>query len=329
MRQNISLVTGAGGFVGGHMVRALVERGDKVRGMVRNPAQSEEVKALGADVVVADLRKEDTLREAVKGVRYVYHIASLFRQAGLPESVFYDINAEGTRRIFEASIAAGVERLVHCSTVGVLGHVEHPPADEHAPFAPGDMYQRTKLEGEKIAMEYYRSGKMSGVVIRPAMIYGPGDTRNFKMWKMVARRCWFYLGDGTTRVHFIDARDLAQAFILAMEKKDLQAEVYIIPGEKSVSQKYMADLIAKELGVARPWIHLPIKPMQWLGSLCEAVCTPLRIQPPIYRRRVDFFTKHREFNGAKAGRDLGFKPARTFEEEIADITRWYRAEGWV
>ena len=328
-QQPISLVTGAAGYVGGEVIRQLLERKTRVRAMVRNPSQAAELERLGVEVVVADLQKPETLPAAVQGVTYLYHVASLFRAAGLPESVFHDINAEGTRRVLDSAIAAGVKRFVHCSTGGVLGHIKNPPADENAPYNPGDAYQRSKLDGEKIAMEYFRSGRIRGVVIRPAMVYGPGDTRNLKMFRMIARRKFFYVGDGKTKVHFVDVRDLAHGFILAMEHDELNAEIYHVPGPKSVTQKEMAEMIANELGVRPPWIHLPVKPMQWLGSACEAICAPLGIDPPIFRRRVDFFTKHREFNGAKAARDLGYRPAQSLEDEVREITRWYRQHDWL
>jgi len=310
----LSLVTGAGGYVGSEIVRQLLKRHRPVRAMVRDPSQAAALERLGAEVVIADLQKPETLDETVRGVSWVYHIASLFRVAGRPESEFHAVNVDGTRHMLEAAIAAGVERFVHCSTVGVHGHIESPPANEEAPCNPGDPYQRTKLEGERVAMEYFRSGRIRGVTIRPAMVYGPGDTRNLKMFRMIARRLFFYVGDGTTKVHYVDVRDLARAFILAMDAQHLNAETYLIAGE---------------IGVAPPWLHLPVKPMQWLGSACEAICRPFGIEPPIFRRRVDFFTKHREFDCAKAARDLGFQPSRSLEQEVREHTRWYGQHGWL
>jgi nucleoside-diphosphate-sugar epimerase len=311
------------------MVRFLVEKGVPVRAMVRDEEKADRLSSSGVEVVVADLRAKEALAGAVRGVERVYHIASLFRQAGFPEEVFRDINAEGVRRLFDAAIDAGVRRIVHCSTVGVLGHVADPPGTEESPYSPGDMYQRTKLEGEKIAMEYFRSGRMRGVVIRPAMIYGPGDTRNLKLFRMIARGMFFYVGKGDCFVHFVDVRDLVRAFYLAMTKNDLNAEVYIIPGQRAVPLTEMVNLVADKLAVRRPRLHIPVKPMQWLGSLCEAVCRPVGIEPPLYRRRVDFFTKNRHFDGSKAERDLGYKPRTTFEEEISEILDWYREQGWL
>ena len=323
------LVTGASGFVGEHMVRLLRNKDLPVRAMVRDKAKATNLEAMGAKITVADLGDEQSIREAVQGVETIYHIASIFRQAGLPDQTFHDINRDGVRRLFDAAIDAGVERIIHCSTVGVLGHIANPPGTEETPHNPGDIYQRTKLEGEELAMQYYTSGKMRGAVIRPAMIYGPGDTRTLKLFRMIKKKIFFYVGKGQCSVHFIDVRDLVQAFYLAMNKTDINAELYIISGEKAVPLQYMANQVAELLGVRPPWLHLPVKPMQWLGDICEAICTPLHIQPPIYRRRVDFYTKSRHFDSSKAHRDLGFVPAQTFEKELAEIIGWYKNNNWL
>ncbi len=327
MSEQCYLVTGASGFVGGWMVDHLVRQGVKVRAMIKDKGKAGPLRKPGVEIVLADLRDGPSLKKAVEGITGVYHIAGLFRQAGLPESVFRDVNAEGTRRMLDASIAAGVRRFIHCSTVGVLGHVENPPANEETPYHPGDMYQRSKMEGEKIALDYFRTGRIPGVVIRPAMIYGPGDLRMLKMFRMIARKRFFYVGRGDARVHFIDVRDLVRAFELAMQKEQCNGGIYIIAGERSLPLHEMAALVARQLGVPAPWLHIPVKPMQWLGSLCEALCTPLNIPPPLYRRRVDFYTKSRWFDGSKAERDLGFKPAKRLEDELADIVEWYRSNG--
>jgi dihydroflavonol-4-reductase len=323
------LVTGAGGFVGSVLVRTLLNQGARVRAMVHSRTRQGALADLPVEVVEADLSNLESLRAAVRGVQQVYHIASIFRQAGLPESVFHDVNATGTQRLLDACIEAGVQRVIHCSTVGVLGHIDHPPADENTPFNPGDMYQRSKMDGEKIALDYFRQGKIRGVVIRPAMIYGPGDERTLKMFRMIAHRRFFFVGPGKALVHFIDVRDLAVAFTLAMQKPDLNGEVYIVAGPRALPLVELVDIIARELGVPPLRLHLPIRPMQMLGSLCEAVCTPFRIQPPIFRRRVDFYTKNRAFDCRKAHRDLGFVPAQTLEQEIRDIIADYRQRSWL
>ena len=321
------LITGANGFVGSNLVELLCSEGIAVRAMVRDCRKAEKIKSSGAEIIEGDLSDKESLKKAVRGTAGVFHIAALFNQAGLPESVFFDVNVEGTRRLLDACIEEGVGRFIHCSTNGVHGDIKNPPADENTPYAPCDEYQRSKVEGEKLVLDYFRSGKIRGVVIRPAMIYGPGDTRLFKIFKMISKGSFFYVGKGDVWCHFIDVRDLARAFLLAMEKQELNAEAYLIAGERPIMLKDVASLIAKELGVKEPWLHLPLKPMQWAGVICEALCAPLGIQPPLYKRRVDFFIKNRCFNVSKAKRELGFVPARNVEAEIMDIIGWYRSHG--
>lgn len=327
MKEFDFLVTGASGFAGSHTVDLLVSQGKRIRVFIRDQKRAAEFTSRGIDVVVGDIADPVAVGAATKGVATVLHIAALFRQAGLPASEFHRVNVEGTRNVFERSIEAGVHKVIHCSTVGVMGHIENPPATEHTPYSPGDPYQSTKMEGEKLALEFYRAGKIKGSVIRPAMIYGPGDSRTLKLFKPIAEGKFFYVGPGDASVHFVDVRDVARSFLLAAESDSVDGEIFIIAGETRLPLKKLAGIISDLMGVREPWLHLPIKPMQSLGSVCEAVCTPLRINPPIFRRRVDFFTKHRAFDISKAREKLGFAPQQSLVEELLDIITSYLETG--
>jgi len=297
--------------------------------MVRPGGQKLEGDLTGVEIVEADFTDPSVYPEVLKDITGVYHIAALFRQQGFPDEVFRRVNAEGVKTLMDACIAAGIKRFIHCSTVGVLGHIEHPPADEDSPYQPGDMYQQTKMEGELIALDYFKSGKIGGNVIRPGMVYGPGDMRTLKLFSMVAKGRFFYVGKGEATVHFVDVRDLARSFILAMEHTEVNGEVFIVAGDTVMPLRDLAKLIAERCDVREPWIKLPVKPMQWAGSLCELLCAPFGIEPPLYRRRVDFFTKDRAFNTAKAKRLLGFESQQTVGEELDDILAWYREHNFL
>ena len=324
------LVTGAGGFVGSFVVRELLARGKHVRAMVRPGTLEKHSKILSnqnLEFVEADLNDYESLLKATSGCIGVFHLAALFRQINVPDEEYYNVNARGVEWLLNASIAAGVKRVIHCSTIGVVSSIENPPGDETLPYSPCDIYQVSKVEGEKAALRYFKEGKIGGVVIRPAMIYGPGDSRTRKLFQMISRQRFFFVGSGNILVHWIDVRDLARAFCLAMEHEERSGEVYIIAGQKSLSLKEFVDIVARELGVARPWLHLPVKPMQWLGLLCEFICRPFGVAPPLYKRRVDFFIKNRGFSVAKAKEHLGFSPAKELNEEIRDILESYKVSG--
>jgi len=184
------LVTGATGFTGGHLARSLAARGNEVRALVRDRGKAQDLAAAGVHLHAGDLRDRGSLESATAGIDVVYHIAAIYRQAGLARETYRAVNATAVKDIIAASAANGVKRVVHCSTVGVHGDVEHPPANEDAPLRPGDVYQETKLEGEQLAREAAERLGIEVTIARPTGIYGPGDRRLLKLFRGVARRRW-------------------------------------------------------------------------------------------------------------------------------------------
>jgi nucleoside-diphosphate-sugar epimerase len=211
----------------------------------------------------------------------------------------------------------------------VVSRPTHLPSDETEIYSPGDVYQASKVEAEKIALNFFAEGKIRGMVLRPAMIYGPHDHRLLKLFKLVGERRFVYIGNGNKHVHFIDVRDLAKAFILAMNHIEINGEVVLIAGERPFKLKEVIKEIAQCYEVPVPKVKIPVMPIQMLGSICEILCAPFGITPPIYRRRVDFFVKERCFSTKKAEKLLNFKPMRTTFQEIKELCLWYEKEGFV
>ena len=321
------LVTGATGFTGGWLARHLIRTGDSVRALVR-PASREAADGLvstGVEVQEGDLSDAASLAAACTGAEVVYHIAASYRAAGQPASVYRDVNTEGTRRLLAAAEASGVRRVVHCSTGGVHGHIEHPPATEDAPLAPGDVYQETKLEGERVARTAGASGRLEVVVARPIGIYGPGDTRFLKLFRLATGHVM--LGAGTAFYHLTFVEDLVEGFRLCGTVPEAAGRTYLLSGRRYTTLKELVAMIASELGTEPPRLTLPVWPVWLAGALCELVCVPLRVEPPLYRRRVEFFTKSRAFDASRAGRELGFSPQVELEEGIHRTAVWYREQG--
>jgi dihydroflavonol-4-reductase len=234
--------------------------------------------------------------------------------------------------LIDASAGAGVTRLVHCSTVGVHGDIEHPPANEDAPLRPGDVYQRTKVEGERIAREAAARTGLAVTIARPSGIYGPGDRRLLKLFKGVARGRFVVLGSGDIFYHLTYIDDLVEGFRLCGEVPAAANRTYILAGAEVTTLNELIAIIAEEAGVRPPTLKLPVWPVWIAGALCEAVCAPLRIAPPLYRRRVDFFTKSRAFDISRARAELGYAPATALAGPGGGIHRtlaWYRDHGWL
>jgi nucleoside-diphosphate-sugar epimerase len=324
-----ALVTGATGFTGGHLVRRLAEAGDEVRVVVRQPERAGDLRKAGIDVVAGDLTDAASLRRACEGVDVVYNIGALYRTAGLPAAAYRAVNAVGVASLVRAAADAGARRVVHCSTVGVHGDVEHPPANEEAPLRPGDVYQETKVEGERLGGDAARETGIELVIARPTGIYGPGDRRLLKLFGGVARRRFLMLGSGDIFYHLTYVDDLCDGFRLCATVPAAAGRTYILAGGEVTTLKALITVTADVAGVAPPRLRLPVWPFWVAGALCEGLCAPLGIEPPIYRRRVDFFTKSRAFDISRARTELGFSPAVGLREGIGRTLEWYRGQHWI
>jgi nucleoside-diphosphate-sugar epimerase len=323
------LVTGATGFTGGHLARHLRRLGYEVRALVRRPQTAEALHAHGVEALAGDLSDPATLAPALSGVDVAFNIAAIYRQAGLPRETYARVNAQAVGDLVHAAARAGTRRVVHCSTVGVHGDIEHPPADEDAPFSPGDVYQETKLAGERLAAEAASQSGIELTIVRPSGIYGPGDRRLLKLFRGVARRRFVILGDGRIFYHLTFIDDLVEGIRLAGEVPAAAGRTYILAGPDVTTLEELVGIIAAEAGVNPVRWHLPVWPFWVAGAACETLCAPFGIEPPLYRRRVDFFTKSRAFRIDRARRELGYAPAVGLREGVRRTIAWYRERGWL
>ncbi len=323
------LVTGATGFTGGHLARRLVAAGDTVRAIVRDRSTGAALQQAGVEVVDGDLTDPASLGRAVEGMDVVYNIAALYRAAGLTSSAYRAVNADAVAALIDCAKAAGVRRVVHCSTVGVHGDIAHPPANEDAPLRPGDVYQETKLLGEQLGRAAADRTGVELVIARPSGIYGAGDRRLLKLFGGVARGRFLFLGDGRIFYHLTHVEDLCDGFRLCGTVPAAAGRTYILAGGEVTTLSALVALTADIAKVAAPKVHWPVWPFWVTGALCEAVCAPFGIAPPIFRRRVDFFTKSRAFDISRARAELGFAPRVGLSEGIGRTLEWYREHHWI
>ncbi len=322
-----ALVTGASGFTGSHLARMLVESGHRVRALIRRTSALELLRDVEVERFEGDLSDEVRLRRSVEGVDCVYHVAAVYREAKLPDSYYHEVNVLGTRRLAEAALAEDVPFL-YCSTCGVHGEVEGE-ADESAPYNPGDVYQRTKVEAEKIVLALHRERGLRAVILRPVGIYGPGDRRFLKLFKGVARRRFPMIGSGRVSYHLTHVEDVARGFLKAAETPAALGEAFILAGARYTTVEELVGLIAEKAGVQPPRFHWPARPLYAAAALCEDLCRPLGIAPPLHRRRLDFYLKNRAFRIDKARRVLGWEPQVNLETGITRTLEWYRRAGWL
>lgn len=318
-------VTGISGFTGSALVNKLLEDGYEVKALARNP--SEIPPRANLEVIEGDLANQNALTELVQGVDTVFHIAAMFRSEGKYDE-FFAVNVEGTRLLLEASRQSRIRRFVYCSTAGVHGHVAavDMPANENAPFNPRDAYQETKLIAENLCRNAHGGG-MEVVVIRPCAIYGPGDLRMAKMFIMLNKGMFFFVGNGQPNFHPVYIDDLVQGFILAMTIESAAGETFIIGGPRYLPLREYIATAAKSIQAPFPKIRLPYSLMNSAAWLCETVSIPLGIQPILHRRRLTFFKHNRAFDITKAKEVLGYQPQIALEEGFKNTVDWYREQG--
>lgn len=322
------LVTGGTGFTGKALVRRLLDEGHRVIALdYKEGHKTDELKRWGAEVVIGSVTDPDIVRRCMKGVEVVHHLAAAFRELNVPNTHYWDVNVGGTRNVLEAAHKAGVKKFIYCSTCGVHGNVDNPPAGEDAPIQPADYYQQTKYEAEPIVLDYVRRG-MKATILRPAAIYGPGDPERFYLiFKRVSKGVFPMFGDGKTLYHPLYIDNLVDAFLLAQEENKGVGEAYLIADEEYVAIEDLVRRVANALGVEVRISHYPVWPVVIAGHICEKICKPLHITPPIFPRRVDWYRQNRAFKIDKAKRDLGYQPRVGLDEGLRRTAEWYRQEG--
>ena len=322
------LVTGGTGFTGKALVLRLLALGHSVVALdSKEGHRTRELRDAGAEVVIASVTDPAAVRRAVAGAEVVHHLAAAFREMNVPERHYDEVNVEGTRNVLAAAHAAGVRKLIYCSTCGVHGNVDRPPAGEDAPIQPADYYQRTKYQAEPIVLESNRRG-LPATILRPAAIYGPGDPERFYLiFKRVATGTFPMFGSGRTLYHPLYIDNLVDAFLLATAAGKGDGEAYLIADDRYVEIEDLVRRVAAALGVDVRIPHYPVWPVVAAGHLCEKLCKPFGITPPLFPRRVDWYRQNRAFRIDKARRDLGYEPRVGLDEGLRRTAEWYLREG--
>jgi dihydroflavonol-4-reductase len=326
-----ALVTGASGFVGAAVVRALLAEGTAVRVLLRPASDRRNVAGLDVETAEGSLEDAASLARAVEGCAQLFHVAADYRLWVPDPPAMFRANVEGTRRLMEAALAGGIGRIVYTSSVATLGlAADGTPADETTPSGYGDMigpYKQSKFRAEEEVRRLVADRRLPAVIVNPSTPIGPRDVKPTPTGKIVvdaaSGRMPAFVDTGLNVVH-VD--DVAAGHLLARDRGEV-GERYILGGENMSLAAILAE-VARLTGRKPPRVRLPIAPLMPLALAAEGVARVTGWEPFVTRDALRMARKHMFFSSAKAERALGYR-ARPAREALADAVAWFRAAGYI
>lgn len=319
------LVTGATGFLGSALVTELLKQQQPVRILARDEARARAQFGNAVEIVVGEITGTAQVQRAVEGASIVYHFAGRLYHPSTPAELYYRTHVEGTRILLEACKGqSGLQRIVHCSTTGVHGVTGRTPAAEDAPFAPTNPYEKSKLEGELLALQAWKEEGLPVSVARPGLVYGPGDLHLLGFFVSIKKGRPCLIDSGKALIHPIYIDDMTSAFLLCAERPEAIGHSYNIAGDHPVSFRELAEAIAHSLGRSLPKGNIPL----WLANLASDIFALIPgmkgENAPLTRSRVRFLTHNRVYDIGRARNELGFAPTMPLEEGMRRTAEWYQ-----
>lgn len=317
------LITGAGGFIGSHLVDDQLAHGFEVTAVDINVDQLENQRSnKGLKILQTDFIEPDFLDREIEGHDICYHLASAHLETGVGDDYFWKINVENTLEFVRRCQKAGIKRFVHCSTVGVYGDIQNPPADEESECHPDVAYEQSKLAGETAVRDYSQKNNYPLIIVRPAWVYGPRCSRTERLFRTIKKRRFFFVGDGQTLRHPIFISDMVAGFNLASDYAGEPGEIFIMAGCEPSTLEHLANGIADTLEVPRPSLRLP-KTLVWMGVTgLEYLSKLTGMKAPFTRRSLKFYTGNTAFSINKAEKQLNFHPQVELEDGLSQTANW-------
>lgn len=323
------LVTGGTGFLGKRLVRRLLSDGEFVRVLTRSSAQVGGLIELGVEPVVGEIIDRDVLRAALKDIDVVYHLAGKLFTPGVPVAEYHRTHVEGTGTLLAGCQAQpGLRRFVHVSTTGVLGVTGDQPAAETAPCAPTNAYEYTKWQAELLVRQALQQG-LPAVIVRPGLVYGPGDLHLLGFFRMVQRGLFRPIGSRPVWLHPIYVDDCVEALVRCGQHPQAVGECFHVAGQKPVTLATLSATIATALGTRLPRGTIPLPVARAVAAAGELLPARLKRWAPLTRSRLDFLTHSRVYDVTKAQRMLGFIAATDLPAGIGRTVAWYREQGYL
>ncbi|MEM3384745.1 MAG: NAD(P)-dependent oxidoreductase [Nitrososphaeria archaeon] len=328
------LVTGASGFLGGHLIEKLVEKGYNVVGMVRKNSPRRLLEQFAVELRTGDLQEPESLVNATRNVDIIVHLAAYYTFFGKKE--LYDkINVQGTRFLLEAMIKNDVKRIIYCSTTEAVGPVKVPYADEDVEPNPVYEYGKSKLKAEGVVKEYGLKG-VEYTILRPSGIYGPRNVDDVSYWFITgfaknSLTSKFIVGSGKNLVQFAHVQDIVQGFVLALEKFDTaKGRTYFVSEEKAYTYQEVYEILAEICGREPPKTHIP-------PALAKVMIAPVEFFNRIFGKEnfnwhistVDAVTCDRAYSIERIKRELGYSPKYDLRRGLKETIEWYKNNGMI
>jgi len=325
-----AFVAGATGFIGRHLVDALLSRGIQVRILIRDKNRAASFEERGIECLPGSIGDAEVLREGTKDVDFVFSTFGILGQWGIPERKYREVNVDGVQRLLAGCRERKVKHFVHLSSAGVLGPVAAGRvADESFPYHPTNIYERSKVEAEKRVIKACREDNMRFTIIRPEFVYGPGDRHVLELFRAVRERRFYLLGNGRSLLHPTYIDDLISGIGLCLDNPQAMDKTFLITGEKACAVEELAGIIAGELGVALPRMRIPLLLARAAALACEAGARIGRFNPPLTLAQVKFFSENRAFTWQKAQAEVGFTPQVDLRQGVKRTVRWYSEKGYL
>lgn len=325
-----TLVTGATGFLGSALTTELLRRGEQVRVLARDERRARELFGEAIEIIPGEITDATSVGRAVGDVEVVYHLAGRLYHPSLSPEIYRRTHVEGTRVLLACCRGQQqLRRVVYCSTTGVYGITGSTPAGEDAPCAPTNPYERTKLEGDQLALEAYERDGLPVCIARPGLVYGPGDLHLLGLFAALKRGLFRVIAGGAAMLHPIYIDDLVAALLLCAEHPRAAGRCYNLAGERPVTIRELAAGIARPLDRRLPAGSIPL----WLANLVAdlfALLPGLRGEnAPLTRSRVAFLTHSRIYDTRRARTELGFQPSVGLDEGLRRTVFWYQKHGYL
>ena len=320
------LVTGASGFVGSHVVNALLDDGIAVRVLLRSSERLDEFRARGAEVIYGDLLDMEAVKLAVRGCHTVYHLAARMLGSANSRGAYFPVNVEASRQIARACADLGVKRLVLASSSGVHGIIHQPPVNEQSAINPSSAYRESKWLAEQAVRQQLGCSDCEWVIARLSGLMGPGSLNWLGLCQAIDKGHFRIIGDGRNHDNVAYIGDIVQGLRLCAETAAAARQVYLLGGNPSIDIRRIVKTIAAQLGVKASKRCLPVFPYRVYNSMAETYYRLSGHELPAVHRNA-LFLADKVLDLSKAERELGYQPQVPFETGLKETIDWYLHEG--